>query len=309
MKKNTKKFKNITTTLLLCTAFLSGCGSSSEDEKTTAPSPVETELSSITVDNVENLLSHATQTMNNLDSISSVLDVEINMAMMGQQMLSQTITTANNFLDPTKLHLSMDIITADAKQNIEMYVEEENDSINTYLLSTNDEWIYEAIPEENLTSLLAHKQATDILTTLQNPYISDEFEDENGVTKYTVIGELDYNSMIDVAIANGTLATAEMLGMSIEDLENIVKSMDNLEVALTIGSNGLVYEYKVDMYLMLQGLMDVAMEKTFGIDVNSSDFDDSDLDLRISVSKAYMKITTSNFNNVEDFNVPASAKK
>lgn len=309
MKKNTKKFKNIATTLLLCTAFLGGCGSNSENETTTAPSPVETELSSITVDNVEDLLSHATQTMNNLESISSVLDVEINMSMMGQQMLSQTITTANNFLDPTKLHLSMDIITADAKQNVEMYVEEENDSINTYLLSTNDEWIYEAIPEENLTSLLAHKQATDILTTLQNPYISDEFEDENGVTKYTVIGELDYNSMIDVAIANGTLATAEMLGMSIEDLENIVKSMDNLEVALTIGSNGLVYEYKVDMYLMLQGLMDVAMEKTFGIDVNSSDFDDSDLDLRISVSKAYMKITTSNFNNVEDFNVPASAKK
>lgn len=301
MKKNIKKIGMS----LLCTAILTGCGESSDSsKKDVVVSPMELSYEKTVFEDAEKLIDYALNKMDNLDSLSSTLDVEMNMSMMGQEMLTQTITTANNFLNPAKLQLSMDIITHEGVQNLEMYVEENRKSIDTYLLSTNNEWSYEAITDEDLISLLAHKQVTEILPKLNNSYIDSKKTDDNGIKKYTIKGFLDFDAMMHVAILNGTLATAEMLGMTEVDLMEVIEPMENLEIYVIIGDNGLIYEYGIDMYSMLQGLMDMAMEKSFGIPANEL----AELDMNVVVNKSLVKISMYNYNNVDEFEIPLAAK-
>lgn len=295
MKINMKiNMKTIFAGIVMATIALSGCGGDNVETSTSNGVIIDSENFPAVLD----LINKAQTTMSSLDSVKSIIDVEIDMEMMGQSMLTQTKTNIATFTNPTKMDLSIDITSADGQQSAQMYIEEIDNEISSYI-EDGGEWIQQIIPREDLMSLQANLQAVEILPNIIDPFIIEGVE-EDGLKIYTIEGFLDHNSMLLVAELNGTTATAEMLGMSAEDVEGIISTMDNTEVILAIDENGYIHAYYVDMFTMLQGIMSISMEQLFGMPMSEMD----EMGMGLIVNKASVSTRMSEFNEVSDFTIP-----
>lgn len=292
-KKNIKKYSALIISGII-TLGVTGCGSNTEN-------PPESKQENIDYSNVDPLeiIQNASNVMTNLESLDVLVDVDIQMSMMGTLIDSLTTTSVNAFLSPAKMNLKVKSDNSGTVQNAHMYVSETDDEILTFI-DTDEEWIVQGISKEDLHSLQPQNQVVDIIDNINEAVIIDAYENNDGVKVYSIDAVLSQEDMLTVAEANGTLATAEMLGVEWESILEMLGDLDESSVNLVIGENGYIYGYTVDMSIMLEKVIGSSLELALGVTIDDLNM----MGMGITIEKVIVEIECSNFNNVADFQIP-----
>lgn len=293
-----KKNKFIALAMIISTIGLVGCQNDSSNDGSAGIVEI--------VDNLPDaqmLVHKATDTMTSLDSVSSNLEVEVKMIMWGEPLDTTTIIKSESFENPVKAKLQMEAtsqVEGGEMTVMDMYVEDVDGIVNTHLNSENEWHTQKNINKEDLVALLPHKQAIDILPTMFDITLERGFI-ENDIRKFEVVGSLDYPAMYRAADANGTIATAEMMGMSSEEFRLAIENIDNTEARFIIDEDGFIYSYSIDMSEMLEVVMNT--EEIFGMVKSELDA----MGMSIGIEEAIVNIDMYDFNNVSDFDIPSEA--
>ena len=103
--------------------------------------------------------------------------------------------------------------------------------------------------------------------------------------------------MEDALEASGMTTSAESMGITEEMMQEMYADLGDLPISLWIDGEGYVRKYEMDMTEMMQKIMDESM-KAMGM---------AEEDIAIDIEKTSVVMVCSDFNDVEEIEIPADA--
>nr|WP_297280223.1 DUF6612 family protein [uncultured Butyricicoccus sp.] len=296
-----KKSRRILAVLaaLSLTVSLTACGGSGD---TASNSGGETTASAAET------VAAAIEKLNGAKSVSMQMQQDINMSIAydGQSQDMNMVTTMNMDLiqEPAKMKGTMTIDVGEelgGSQNVELYMMKEDDATNLYMNAAG-QWTKQAVDTASMDQYDI-KNTLDIYLDSASEFKEEGTEQVGGAdaTKYT--GTIKGDNITKVMEESGMLDSMGQVGLSSEqitgdELKELMSGLGDMSMTVWVNADGYPVQYSMDMNQMLSGIMDKAMELAGAADQG----------VEISVSKAQVTISCSNFDGVQDFELPAEAQ-
>lgn len=250
----------------------------------------------------------AIEKLDGAKSVSMQMQQDMNMsiAYSGQSQDMNMVTTMNMDLiqEPMKLKGTMTIDVGEelgGSQNVELYMMEEDGATNLYMNAAG-QWTKQAIDTASMDQYDI-KNTLDVYLDSASDFKEEGSEQVGGAdaTKYT--GTIKGDNVTKVMEESGMLDSMGQVGLSSEQisgdaLKELMSDLGDMSMTVWVDANGYPVQYSMDMTQMLSGIMNKAMELA----------GESAQGIEISVPKAQVTISCSNFDGVEDFELPAEAK-
>ncbi|MBM6829259.1 hypothetical protein H9X85_06355 [Anaerotignum lactatifermentans] len=257
---------------------MAGCGSTSAN-------------TSADTSGVEALLQKAEETMAGVTSMSSQMDMVIDMTLEDETFSTATTANIEGFYDPVKMKMDMTLsINGEEIQNYGMYVLQDGDTLTSYM-DLGGAWYAQPVDLGSISQYDAQQNMNLYLENLQT-FSEAGTEEVNGKSATIIAGVLTGDSMKEAIASSGIESMSGEFGMTEEELNNLFESLGDMPVRLWITDDGYVVKYELDMTEMMASLMSsMGTEDTGGI----------------AFTKTMVSMTCDNFNAVEDFVIPADA--
>lgn len=233
-------------------------------------------------------------------------DMNMSIAYSGQSQDMNMVTTMNMDLiqEPMKLKGTMTIDVGEelgGSQNVELYMMEEDGATNLYMNAAG-QWTKQAVDTTSMDQYDI-KNTLDVYLDSASDFKEEGSEQVGGAdaTKYT--GTIKGDNVTKVMEESGMLDSMGQVGLSSEQisgdaLKELMSDLGDMPMTVWVNADGYPVQYSMDMTQMLAGVMDKAMELAGAANQG----------IEISVSKAQVMISCSNFDGVADFELPAEAK-
>ncbi len=157
--------------------------------------------------------------------------------------------------DPVQMHIATTNYVDGNQYDETTYYEGEGDIVNVYYDSYSEKWYVQQLDFETYQRYQTMILQTDIIKKSENLAIVAEAIGDDGVTQYGVLAELSWQSMLDMAENNGSLESAAMMGITKDDLLEILHDKETPTVEIVIDENGFLQSYIFDMQPLMQEIM------------------------------------------------------
>lgn len=246
------------------------------------------------------LLEKAQQKMTEITSLQATMTMNVKMTMGSEEISTVTSADIAAFVEPLKMKLDVSSYMekdTDQKTIMEMYVQKNKNEINVFS-NAGTGWVQTTAEDSSLGQFQIYDNISGYLSAIDSP-VSKGTEKIGDVSTVRVKGILKGETMEQIIEESGLLSSAQSVGISEAQLKEMYSEIDGLPLTLWIGEDGLVYQYETDIKKLIQ----VVMDKTIAL-IGADQFDE---DMKISVQSANISVRCNEFDNVEDFEIPAEA--
>ena len=274
------KFRKILAVAAAVTVFATGCGGSNMDTA-----------------EIEALLSQAKATMAEVKSMEADMTMEMDMAMAGEVLETTTVAHILTRQEPLKMKMEMSMQMDDgtSMEEMLMYAVEEDGKLKTYMYSA-DMWYAETLELGELDQYNAEENMDLYLDNIMD-YKAEGEETIDGTKTTKITGVITGDAMEEALDASGMASSAESMGVTEEMMREMYAELADLPISLWIDAEGYVWKYEMDMTEMMQKIMDESM-KAMGM---------AEEDIAIDIEKTSVMMVCSDFNEVEEIEIPADA--
>lgn len=268
--------------LLIITAILIFCGCSAKENDAAA------------------LIKNAQQKMAEVTSLQAKMNMSVQMNIDSEEFSSVTTADIATFVQPLKIKLDVSSFmenNTEQKTIMKMYVQEQEDGIIAFI-NAGTGWFPTRLEKNALGPYQVYDNVIGYLSSIENP-VNKGTEKIGNTPVVRIDGVLKGETIGKIIEESGILTSALNLGISQDELQGIYKEIPALPVTLWIGEDGLVYQCETDISKLIQKIM----EKIIDLFANSN----TDRESSYSIQHANISMSYSNFNNVEDFEIPEEA--
>lgn len=245
---------------------------------------------------------------------TATMDLSMNMKMNGQEQAMDMKMTMDMtvFEDPFKMKMSADVSMLGQSTKMNSYVAKEGDKYMTYT-QVAGQWMKTALcdaddmetAKKNANSLNAAGFMLEKKTMTEGEEVS-----ENGKTYKTFTGKMTKEMM--KKSMESSISGLSSAGLNEETLNKIIDKMADVSYTMWLDTEEqTLYRVKFSMKDMMNSLMDIVMkeqlEKAAGS--SSAEVKKALKDVKIDVTKCDMDLIYKNYDNAQDFEVPAEALK
>lgn len=276
------RLKKLLAAALAATLTLAGCGGGTV----------------LSAEETKELLALSQKTMATVESMAAEMTMQMDMS-MGEETM-ETTTTAKILTRQNPLRMQMNLSAAlgdgTEMQNMQMYAEEEDGKLRTYVLAA-DTWYSQTMEMSALAQYNAEENVTLYLSNLAD-FSATATEKINDTEATKIEGKLKKDVLQKVLAESGMTESAAAMGVTEEQLATLTESVESLPLTLWIDADGYVLKYEMDLTVIMQKIMDQAMEAVGSAEASSA----------VKVGKTSISMVCSQFNAVEEITIPEEAK-
>lgn len=285
---------------------VSACGSEADDNANTPDAGTsagqESSISDSEGQDDVDALAAAQENMQDVSSMAANMVLEMNMAASAegetQSMESVTKMDMTCFYDPMKLKLDIEV---DAGENgtttTTSYVEQGKDDSFTMYVNSGSEWIAQTVSADDISQ---YDAADNMKMYLDDDYHFEKAgtEQVEGANAYKYTGSITGDDMKEAVLESGALDSLSSLGLDTSAMDGMLDDVDGMPITLWIDEESLYpVKYEMDMTSVMDSLM-ANLLKAMG---------DQAQGVSMSISKMKLMMTCSDYNEAEDFSIPAEA--
>lgn len=245
---------------------------------------------------VEALLKKANETMSTVKSASMDMVMDYGMK-MGEESMDMQMNSKIDVIDNDgiKMNMKMDMKMGDQSAgSTEMYAQQDGENMTTYT-NVNGAWMKQTAPVGDFEQYNASESMKLYLENLSS-FKAEGNEKVNDVDTTIVSGVLSGESMKEAMAASNLETMTQSMGMSEDDITAMLDSLGELPVKLWIAEDGHVMKIDMDMTSMMQTMIEKMLGENAPEEVKG-----------LTITKTTISMTYSNFDAVEDFEIPAEA--
>lgn len=268
--------------VLMMLLSLAACGG----EPTTPPDPLETAMENLKT--VENLQADA--------------KMDMTMTVNGETVDTKTTMDMIYYVEPLRMLMEMETVANGETVSMTVASEQTEDGIDIYY-ADDENWYYQNIGLDDAASMQGYDYRPDQALG-DYTYTADGTEEVDGVTLYKYTCELTGEAMQEAMNSSGAMDSMGNTGMSKEDMEEILKSLDGTSIKASVWiseDDMLPVRYEMDMTEVMNALM----AKMFEVIAQSAGVSADELGVEMSVSKVVVTVEYFNYDYADDFEVPA----
>ena len=292
--KKTKRALAVLSALTL-TLSLTACGGgqqSTGDSGTDAMTPAER-------------VAAAEEKMSALTSLSIDMTQDIGMSFamadQSQELNMSTKMQMDVIQEPLKAKGTMQIDMGEelgGVQDVELYIMSEDDAANLYM-QMGGQWIKQSVTEAELGQYDA-AESLELYLDSAADFAEAGTEQVGGADATKFTGVIKGDKLYDVIEESGVLSSLGQTGTDVseDELKAMLSKLGDLPMSVWINADGYPVQYEMDMSQMIDSILQKALEMEGAADQG----------MTMTVSKAAMSLTCSNFNAVDDFELPAEAQ-
>lgn len=254
-------------------------------------------------DSIADIMKNAEEALEAVGSMSYDMTMDMEMSVMDQTMSTSTTGKILYIADPLKMKMDMTMDAgAQGSTAMQMYAEEVGDDYVMYMSMDGTTWMKQTLPDADMLEQYNAEASMDMYLESADSFKEDGTEQINGMDAVKYTGVIAEDTMNDVMESSGVISQLTSLGISEEQAEAMYKDCGQLPISIWIAKDsGLPVKYEMDMTEFMQKLMDNIM-------ASMSDQAEQSEDASITIGKMFISMTVSDFDSVEDFEIPEAAK-
>ena len=236
-------------------------------------------------------------------SIDMTQDIGMSFAMADQsQELNMTTKMQMDVIqEPLKAKGTMQIDMGEelgGVQDVELYIMSEDDAANLYM-QMGGQWIKQSVTEAELGQYDA-ADSLELYLDSAADFAEAGTEQIGGADATKFTGVIKGDKLYDVIEESGVLSSLGQTGTDVSEdaIKSMLSELGDLPMSVWINADGYPVQYEMDMSQMIDSILQKALEMEGAADQG----------MTMTVSKAAMSLTCSNFNAVDDFELPAEAQ-
>lgn len=236
-------------------------------------------------------------------SIDMTQDIGMSFAMadQSQELNMSTKMQMDVIQEPLKAKGTMQIDMGEelgGAQDVGLYIMSEDDAANVYM-QMNGQWVKQSVSEAGLAQFDA-AESLELYLDSAADFAEAGTEQIGGADATKFTGVIKGDKLYDVIEESGVLGSLGQTGTDVseDELKAMLSELGDLPMSVWINADGYPVQYEMDMSQMIDSILQKALEMEGAADQG----------MTMTVSKAAMSLTCSNFNAVEDFELPAEAQ-
>lgn len=236
-------------------------------------------------------------------SIDMTQDIGMSFAMadQSQELNMSTKMQMDVIQEPLKAKGTMQIDMGEelgGVQDVELYIMSEDDTANLYM-QMGGQWIKQSVTEAELGQYDA-ADSLELYLDSAADFAEAGTEQVGGADATKFTGVIKGDKLYDVIEESGVLSSLGQTGTDVseDELKAMLSELGDLPMSVWINADGYPVQYEMDMSQMIDSILQKALEMEGAADQG----------MTMTVSKAAMSLTCSNFDAVEDFELPAEAQ-
>ena len=236
-------------------------------------------------------------------SIDMTQDIGMSFAMadQSQELNMSTKMQMDVIQEPLKAKGTMQIDMGEelgGVQDVELYIMSEDDTANVYM-QMNGQWVKQSVTEAELGQYDA-ADSLELYLDSAADFAEAGTEQIGGADATKFTGVIKGDKLYDVIEESGVLGSLGQTGTNVseDELKAMLSELGDLPMSVWINADGYPVQYEMDMSQMIDSIVQNALEAEGAADQG----------MTMTVSKAAMSLTCSNFDAVEDFELPAEAQ-
>ncbi len=246
----------------------------------------------------DEVINNAVEKINTVKSVDAKMSTEIGMTVAGNSMDMNINMDMSLFNDPMKAHVKM---TTSGSANmgsipeIEMYLEQDGDTYTTYV-NNGSQWISQPLPAEQAAQF-DPQASTDLYAKNAKNFKANGSEKIGEVQADRYDGVISGDDITEVLKSTNMLDSLQ--GMADESALAAMKDLADLKVSVWVDpASGYPVRFQVDMGEFMTKMMENIASAAGG----------TVSQLGLEISKAMITVDYSNFDAVEEFEIPAEAQ-
>lgn len=249
----------------------------------------------------EEVLAKAQQAMEEVKSMGYDMDMTMTMEADGLDEPLEILTTyqVDTTMDPlaVKANMEIDMGELGGSTQMQIYLVEQDGSyqIATGTVGEDGQTTWQTGVTDSLTGMeqLDGKAAMDVYLSSAQSFTQGATETVNGVEATRYDGVIAGADLEEVLEASGTLEQLDGLGLG--DVDGLLTDLADLPISIWIAKDTYYpVQYEMDMAAMMQTML----EKSMGSELD---------DLGMTISQLTTKMTTRDFNNIPEIQIPSEA--
>lgn len=236
-------------------------------------------------------------------SIDMTQDIGMSFAMadQSQELNMSTKMQMDVIQEPLKAKGTMQIDMGEelgGVQDVELYIMSEDDAANLYM-QMGGQWIKQSVTEAELGQYDA-AESLELYLDSAADFAEAGTEQIGGADATKFTGVIKGDKLYDVIEESGVLSSLGQTGTDVSEdtIKSMLSELGDLPMSVWINADGYPVQYEMDMSQMIDSILQKALEMEGAADQG----------MTMTVSKAAMSLTCSNFNAVDDFELPAEAQ-
>lgn len=236
-------------------------------------------------------------------SIDMTQDIGMSFAMadQSQELNMSTKMQMDVIQEPLKAKGTMQIDMGEelgGVQDVELYIMSEDDAANVYM-QMGGQWAKQSVSEAELGQYDA-ADSLELYLDSAADFAEAGTEQIGGADATKFTGVIKGDKLYDVIEESGVLGSLGQTGTDVseDELKAMLSELGDLPMSVWINADGYPVQYEMDMSQMIDSILQKALEMEGAADQG----------MTMTVSKAAMSLTCSNFNAVDDFELPAEAQ-
>lgn len=249
----------------------------------------------------EDVLLKAQQAMEEIDSMGydMTMDMALDADGLDEALEILTTTQVDAILDPLsmKADMTIDMGELGGITQMQLYVVEQDGTYQMAAGTVNEDGstTWESSTMDSLSGLeqLDGKASMDVYLSSAQSFTQGATETINGMEAVRYDGIIAGADLAEVLEASGTLDQLNSMGLG--DVSDILTDLADLPISIWIATDTYYpVQYEMDMAAMMQTMLE-----------NSLDSDMAELGM--TVSRLTMTMTTRDFNNIAEIQIPSEA--
>lgn len=240
------------------------------------------------------------------DKISSlngkmVMDMEMTINANGESQSMQSVNTIDMscLYDPVRIKLNMTVDAGESgTSDMSMYIDADENGTYTMYMNDGTSWQSQTV---EVGQIEQYDASSNMSEYMQDSYdyqdAGSEQVDGKNARKYT--GTIKGDDLKDTMMSTGALDSLSSLGMDTSQVETMFSDLGDLPITLWIDEESLVpIKYEMDMAPLMNKLM-ANMIEAMGEEAEG---------VSMEFGKMFVTMTCSDYNAVEEFEIPEEAK-
>lgn len=227
-------------------------GVESETEEGTATGLTASPVSGV---DMEELFVTALENLENYDSLVGRNVMYYTTTMLEQTMEEVILREFRIVNEPTQMHIETITLMDGNRFDETTYYEVIGDAVNAYYDSYSEKWYVQELEMQDYLSYQLSMLQNEVLKKAENITYLSETEAEDGTLHYEMQAEISWATVLDMAEESGTLLTASMMGITKDDLLEILREKDNMKLQIIVDKNGFLQSCIIEMKTLMDEIM------------------------------------------------------
>lgn len=212
-------------------------------------------VSDITGVNVADLYVQAMDHLENYDSLVGRNVMYYTTTMLGQTMEEVILREFRIVNEPNQMHIDTITLMDGNRFDETTYYEAIDEVVNAYYDSYSEKWYVQELEMQDFLSYQLSMLQNEVLKKAEYITYLSESEAEDGTVHYDIQAEISWETVLDMAEESGTLLSASMMGVTKDDLLEILRDKERMKMQIVIDENGFLQSCIIEMKTLMDEIM------------------------------------------------------